>query len=143
MVERSLARNPAVALAWQTSGWILTMGGRAEAGLARFAKAARIDPHSGWLTAQALIGHGCCLLCLGRAAEAVTPLMEAAERLPGQRGARIWLAAALAHAGRTAEASVALDGVSARAIAAALSLFRDEAARESIRSGLALAGAEV
>jgi DNA-binding SARP family transcriptional activator/Tfp pilus assembly protein PilF len=143
MVERSLARNPSAALAWQASGWIKAMGGRCELGLAQFDRAARIDPHSGWLTAHALVGRGCCLLCLGRYDEAVTPLAEAAERLPGERGARIWLAAALAHAGRLAEARAALTNTQTRTIAPALALFRDAAARETIRAGLALAGAEI
>jgi TolB-like protein len=142
MIERSLERNPGAAIAWQTSGWIKVLGGRPDLGLDRFDRAARIDPRSGWLTAHALAGRGCCLLCLGRFDEATVPLAEAADRLPGQRGARIWLAAALAHAGRVPEARLALRGAHGRAIEASLAFIRDGAARELIRTGLRLAGAD-
>ena len=139
LIERSLAQNPNAAQGWMLSGWIKNMDGRYALALQHFDKAGRIDPRSSWHAAHALAGKGCALICLGRYEEATPPLMEAAERLSDQNGARVWLAAALAYVGRTSEARARLSGVHEVAIDAAIGLFRKADGREAIRAGLELA----
>jgi adenylate cyclase len=142
LVERALSRNPGASFSWLGSGWLKLVTGRAELALAHFETAARLDPRSPYGPVT-LVGRGMCLVVLRRFAEAIPVLKEAVLLLPEQNGGAIGLTVAYAHLGRFAEARAALEKVHPPAIASILAAFHDPAFREVVRSGLALAGADV
>jgi adenylate cyclase len=142
MIERSLATNPGFATAWLNSGWIKLCRNRAELALEHLQKAARIDPRSGWRP-NILHGVGTCLMALDRAEEAIAPLAEAVELAPDMGAPSAALAAALALAGRVAEARAALQAARGIPLQASFEVFRESEAARKLRTGLALAGVEV
>jgi adenylate cyclase len=142
LIERALSRNPGASFTWMGSGWLKMASGRPELGLEHFETAARLDPRSPYGPVN-LVGRGMCLVVLSRFEEAIPLLKEAVLLLPEQNGGAIGLTVAYAHLGRLAEARAALEKVHRPAIASILGVFHDPALREVVRSGLAIAGADV
>ena len=107
-----------------------------------FDTAIRLDPRSPYRHVI-LAGIGWSLLALRRFSEALPALREAVQLRPGNAGAWAALAASLAHLGDLSEARSALEHLDREAFDSMLGVFRDPEHRELLRSGLALAGADV
>ena len=142
MLERSLVRNPGAAMSWAGSGWLQIYAGRPELAGTHFDTAIRLDPRSPYRHVI-LAGIGWSLLALRRFSEALPALREAVQLRPGNAGAWAALAASLAHLGDLSEARSALEHLDREAFDSMLGVFRDPEHRELLRSGLALAGADV
>ncbi len=143
LAERGLARTPGSSFAWHVRGWVNLYTDRPEAALADFQKAIRLDPRA---PDRFIIvaGVGWALFFLRRLEEAITSLRHARQIGPGNRAPIMPIAAAQAHLGRIAEARATIESLpSDWPYATWLKTFREEPQREFLRSGLALAGADV
>ncbi|HEY5070455.1 MAG TPA: TIR domain-containing protein [Caulobacteraceae bacterium] len=142
LIERALSRNPGASSAWLVSGWLKLYAGRPELALQHYDKALRLDPRSPY-GPLVLIGKSFSLVALRRFEEAIPLLKEAVQLRPDQNGGAMALTVAYAHLGRLSEARAALDKVLPAAIVGILGVFRDPGLNAVMRSGLALAGADV
>jgi hypothetical protein len=86
---------------------------------------------------------GLCQLAMRRFDEAIVLQKQAAQLHPGDQGTAMGLVASLAHAGRIPEARATLQNVHRSTIDNTLGGLRDPGFRELLRSGLALAGADL
>jgi Flp pilus assembly protein TadD len=88
---------------------------------------------------------GICMVLLGRIEEAIPVLQEAVQLRAGNPGPLAFLTVAYAHLGRLAEARAALKALEAMSPSNVFvsEAFGGPAGVEIIRSGLALAGADV
>ena len=143
--ERALALNPGSSLSWFISGWCKLYTGRQELAISRLETSLRMDPRSGWRPVV-LAGLGFATLFQRCFEDAIPLLLEAVELRPSLTWALHGVVAANAHLGRLAEARRRLAdvGVSSAIYIESLSgLFRNPGDLELLRSGLALAGADV
>jgi len=142
LAERAIALNPRSSFVWWVSGSVKLFDGRPALAIEHWATHLRLDPRSVY---QAFItgGTGLALVLMGRLEEALPRLREAVQLLPHHPFHLIGLTAAYAHLGRVDEAKAPLSRLTARQIAYVLGLLRDAGHREIVRSGLALAGADV
>jgi TolB-like protein len=142
LAERALALNPGASFVWFPSAWVKLFGGRPALAIEQFETHLRLDPRSpnrhfvngGMGLAQLLLRHF----------EAAIPLLrEAIQQVPEHPFYRAGLAAACGHLGRTGEAAPHLRALNPNQIRSVLDLLRLPEDREVVRSGLALAGADV
>ena len=107
LIDRALALNPNLAMAWTTGGWARVFFGDAEGGLKHFANAMRFNP-LGPLMFRALAGMAFAHFSASRYEEAYgcaqRSLRERPDYLPGMRIA----VASAALGGRRAEAEAGL-----------------------------------
>jgi len=103
MVDRAVACNPNMARAWSQRGWTYQIAGQPEEAIRSFERAIRLSPFDPFLFAT-FAGMSAAFIGLGRFDEAVAAAKKAV--LMNQRHAASYrfLAAALAHLGREAEA---------------------------------------
>ncbi|HEX3408487.1 MAG TPA: TIR domain-containing protein [Caulobacteraceae bacterium] len=142
MIERSLALNPGASFSWFISGWAKLYLGRFELSFAHFETSLRLNPRSPQ-RANTLNGMGLCQLAMRRFDEAIVLQKQAVQLHPGDQGTAMGLVASLAHAGRIPEARATLQNVHRSTIDNTLGGLRDPGFRELLRSGLALAGADL
>jgi adenylate cyclase len=142
MIERSLALNPGASFSWFISGWAKQYLGRPELAFAHFETSLRLDPRSPQ-RANALNGMGLCLLAMRRFEEAIVLQKQAAQLGFNDEGVQIGLAASFAHAGRLPEARAALQRARKSTMDNLLGGLRHPDFRELLRSGLAMAGADL
>ena len=136
--ERALARNPGSALAWWALGMVHVYGDKPDEALIEFETSLRLDPRSGWRPIT-LDGMSIALFLLRRFDEVIILTRELCDLLPGLTPLYTpYIASALAHAGRLAEAREMAKDASIKALAAWLDLLAP-ADRELVLSGFALA----
>jgi len=142
LAERALALNPGASFVWFPSAWVKLFSGRPALAIEHFETHLRLDPRSPNL-AFVNGGMGLAQLLLRRFEAAVPLLREAIQRVPEHPFYRAGLAAACGHLGRIAEAAPHLQALNPNQIRSVLDLCRRPEDRELVRSGLALAGADV
>ena len=136
--ERALARNPGSATAWWVIGIMHAYGGKPDAALAELETSLRLDPRSGWRPVI-LDGISIALFSLRRFDEVIVRTRELCDLLPGFTPLYApYLASALAHAGRLAEAREMAKDTSIAAFAGWLDQLAPTD-RELVLSGFALA----
>ena len=145
MIERALECNPGSSYAWSAGGWVHLYAGRKEEALVRLRTALTMNPRSPDRPLT-LVGIGHALLFQHRFDEAIPPLREAAQLIPGQSGGGVGLAVALAYLDRLDEAKAVLVNVRPgmkAVVSAFLVTFRDPSDRDLLRTGLAMIGVNV
>jgi tetratricopeptide (TPR) repeat protein len=142
LAERALARNPGASFVWWCSAWVKLFGGRPALAMEQWETHLRLDPRS---PNQAFVkgGMGLALVLLRRFEAAIPLLKEAHQLLPQHPFYLVGLAAACGQLGRIAEAEPSLRKLDPSQIQSLLDLLRVAEDREVVRSGLALAGADV
>jgi adenylate cyclase len=103
MVDRAVAFNPNVFIAWDQRGWTYQIAGQPEEAIRSFERAIRLSPFDPWLFST-FTGMGVAFIGLGRFDEAVAAAKKALRKDQTFANAYLCLAAALAHLGRDAEA---------------------------------------
>ncbi len=145
LVERALALNPGSAAAWSHSGRLRAAIGEPDLAVEHLETAMRLDPLSRWRF-EVLADLGCARLLQRRFAEAADLFRQSLEQRPIFAPSHAWLASALGHAGRLAEAREALSRFKAFGVgtpeAFAERRFRTPATRALFLEGIALAGAD-
>ncbi|MEH3104105.1 MAG: hypothetical protein PGN12_09395 [Sphingomonas phyllosphaerae] len=106
-IERALKIQPRSATTLFWGGWVDLAAGRTARGLLRFEAALGLHPRSG-VRPLALTGMGLCLLLSGRYDDAVVPLLEAEQHLPGHGPIVAARALALLGTGRRADGMACL-----------------------------------
>jgi tetratricopeptide (TPR) repeat protein len=146
MMERSIALNPGLSVAWFGSGWAKLYLGQPQLASERLETALRMDPRSGFRPLS-VAGLGYSDFFRRRFDDAARRLIEAAESRPAMRWwTLVGAAAAYAHLGRMADARQVLarmPPVDVDRNRVLVGLFHDPHDQELLRSGLALAGADV
>jgi adenylate cyclase len=142
LAERALAQSPGSSFVWFASAWVKLFSGRPALAIEQFETHLRLDPRS---RNRAFVkgGIGLALVLLRRFEAAIPELREAIQRVPGHPFYQVGLAAACGHLGRIADAAPPLGAVTSGQIRAVLDGLRLPEDRELVRSGLALAGADV
>jgi len=142
LAERALARNPGAAFVWFPSAWVKLFSGRPALAIQQFETHLRLDPRS---PNRPFVngGKGLGELLLGHFEAAVPLFREATQQIPEHPFYRVGLAAACGHLGRLAEAAAPLQGLTPNQIRNVLDQLRLPKDRDLVRSGLALAGADV
>jgi adenylate cyclase len=110
MVDRAVASNPNVSIAWHQRGWTYQLAGQPEEAIRSFERAIRLSPFDPWLVST-FTGMGIALIDLGRFDEAVAAAKKALSQNQTYSTAYRCLASALAHLGREAEAKEAAAGL--------------------------------
>jgi TolB-like protein len=144
MIDRALALNPGASMSWVFSSHIRAAMGRVELALEHAKTGLRLDPRCPERP-FVLAVIGICMVLLGRIEEAIPVLQEAVQLRAGNPGPLAFLTVAYAHLGRLAEARAALKALEAMSPSNVFvsEAFGGPAGVEIIRSGLALAGADV
>jgi adenylate cyclase len=145
MVERALALNPGSAEAWAHSGRLRIALGEAELAAEHIEMAMRLDPLS-QTRFQELADLGCARLLQLRFDEAIGLFGQSIELRPSFAPCHAWMASALGHVGRLAEARDALarfDAIGVGSVDAfAQRRFHATASRAIFLEGIALARGE-
>jgi adenylate cyclase len=103
MVDRAVSSNPNAADAWVHRGWTCLLAGRPEEAIRSFERSIRMSPFDRLLVSN-LAGMSFAFIDLGRLDEAVAAAKKALQKDQAYRAAYRYLAAALSHLGRDAEA---------------------------------------
>jgi adenylate cyclase len=107
LIERALALDPNLPLAWNRSGWVHAYQGRSDIAISHFGKAMRLSPHDP-MNFNCHFGIGVAHFAAERYADAVASI----ERGLAERPSALWVyrtySAALAHSGRLEEAREAV-----------------------------------
>lgn len=103
MLDRAVAFNPNVFLAWDQRGWTYQIAGQPEEAIRSFEREIRLSSFDPWLFST-FTGMGVAFIGLGRFDEAVAAAEKALRRDQTFANTYLCLAAALAHLGRDAEA---------------------------------------
>jgi adenylate cyclase len=142
LAERALARNPGASFVWFPSAWVKLFSGRPALAIEQFDTHLRLDPRS---PNQPFVnvGKGLAELLLRHFEAAIPLLREAIQQIPEHPFYRVGLAAACGHLGRIADAAAPLKGLTPNQVRNVLDQLRLPQDRELVRSGLALAGADV
>ena len=144
-IDRGLALNPNLALAWQASGWVRSYIGDPDTAIEHLAHAIRLSPIDPQI-AQLNLALGVALRCAGRFAESAQWAQKALREMPNLLPAWITLAAAYGLSGQLDDARQAAQR--ALLIDPGLRMpnfnhnvfFRRQQDREAMRTGLRLAG---
>jgi adenylate cyclase len=110
MVDRAVALNPNSFRAWEERGWAYLTAGQPEEAIRSFERRIRLSPFDPLLFAT-FAGMSVAFIGLGRFDEAVSAAKKAVRQNPLFPFSYRCLASALAHLGREAEASEAVDGL--------------------------------
>ena len=142
IAERALASNPGASFTWWASAHIKLFDGRPALAIEHWRTHLRLDPRSPY---NAFIQSGTGLAqVLLRHFQAAIPLFgEAMQTHPEYPFSLVGLTVAYAHLGRLEEARSTLKRLTPASTRSVLDAVRDADHRELIRSGLALAGADV
>jgi tetratricopeptide (TPR) repeat protein len=142
MIDRALALNPGSASSWYESARLRVAMGDPDLAVSHLETAMRLDPLSA-LRFEVLAEFGAARLLQGRYEEAIVLLEQSLSLRPSYVPSDAWLASALGHAGRHAEAATALARFRAAGIGAvedfAQRRFRTEAGRTMFLAGIARA----
>jgi adenylate cyclase len=103
MADRAVALNPNSYWAWNTRGWVYRFAGLPEEAVGSFERAIRMSPIDPLLH-RAFAGMGSAFIELGRLDEAIFAAKKAQRQNPSFSAAYRYLASAVAHLGRDAEA---------------------------------------
>jgi TolB-like protein len=144
-IDRALALNPNLAVAWQASGWVRSYIGDPDTAIEHLAQSIRLSPIDPQM-AQLYLAMGVALRCAGRYVESAHWAQKALRETPNLLPALITLAAAHSLSGQFEEARQAAQR--ALMIDPGLRMpnfshnvfFRRPQDREAMRNGLRLAG---
>ncbi|MFM5895418.1 MAG: TIR domain-containing protein, partial [Novosphingobium sp.] len=103
MAERARSRNPGWTMGWSINGHIKAAMGQLEPAIACYHKALELEPRGPdrWGSLNML---GCCKVLAGQFEEALAPLKESQQLVPGAPYNALGLVAAYVHLGRIDEA---------------------------------------
>jgi DNA-binding winged helix-turn-helix (wHTH) protein len=110
MVDRAVASNPNSLRTWEHRGWAYVIAGQPEEAIRSFAQTIRLSPFDSSLS-SAFAGMGAAFIGLGRFDEAVGAAKKAVRQNPLYPVTYRFLAIALAHLRREAEAREAAAGL--------------------------------
>ena len=136
MSERGLSRNPGWSSAWGWSGQVKMAKGDIELTIQRFEKSLELEPRAQdrWGTFNML---GCAMVLNGQYEEALVPLIEALQLVPGAPYISLGLVAAYVHLDRLDEAREMRKRLPSDDADVDLNLFRAPSHRAFFRDALA------
>ena len=141
-IDRALAINPGLSVAWLASGLARLCAGQTALALDHLDTGLRQDPRSPWSFTFRMF-RADCIFMMHRFEEAAALFKESVQVNPDSVGPRTMLVAAYAHLGRLAEAEALCRPMLVASLQMVLSWFHDPDDKELLRSGLRLAGADV